>query len=198
MNGETIESVLEDRGETIYRIREPNFYQGLKQTNLEAKIYFLNQSAKTVFARRMGVKVVQFGSIFLFRNGFRLFPIGHEHDDFFGLTRRKQQGQRRYLGSRDLIGCVEIEGVEGFDESTSRDQGLIRTPQVEELIDFVRDMCVRRLERYVVDISWKDKFDKNTADTSRIKLDNSSVLVARSYLVLPLPRACNLSSTTLI
>ena len=177
--GETVESILEDRGETIYRIREPNFYQGLKQTNLEAKIYFLNQSAKTVFARRMGVKVVQFGSIFLFRNGFRLFPIGHEHDDFFGLTHRKQQGVRRFLGSRDVIGCVEIEGVEGFDESTSRDQGLIRTPQVGELIDFVRDMCVRRLERYVVDISWKDKFDKDTADTSRMKLDNSSVLVAR-------------------
>lgn len=177
--GETIESILEDRGEMIYRIREPNLYQGLKQTNLEAKIYFLNQSAKMVFARRMGVKVVQFGSIFLFRNGFRLFPVGHEHDDFFGLTRRKQQGQRRYLGSRDLIGCVEIEGVEGFDESTSRDQGLIRTPQVEELINCVRDMCVRRLERYVVDISWKDKFDKDTADTSRMKLDNSSALVAQ-------------------
>ena len=178
-NGETIESTLEDRGETIYHIRESNPYSGLKETNFLADIYYLNRSAKMVFARRMGVPSVQFGSIFLFRNGFRLFPVGHERDDFFGLTRRKQQGQRRYLGSRDLIGCVEIEGVEGFDESTSRDQGLIRTPQVEELIDFVRDMCVRRLERYVVDISWKDKFDKDTADTSRMKLDNSSVRVAQ-------------------
>lgn len=177
--GETIESILEDRGEMIYRIREPNLYQGLKQTNLEAKIYFLNQSAKMVFARRMGVPSVQFGSIFLFRNGFRVFPIGHEHDDFFGLTRRKQQGMRRFLGSRDLIGCVEVEGVKGFDESTSRDQGLIRTPQVEELITCVRDKCVRRLERYVVDITWKDQFDKEMADTSRIKLDESSALVAQ-------------------
>ena len=177
--GETIESILEDRGEMIYRIREPNLYQGLKQTNLEAKIYFLNQSAKMVFARRMGVPSVQFGSIFLFRNGFRVFPVGHEHDDFFGLTHRKQQGVRRFLGSRDVIGCVEIEGVEGFDESTSRDQGLIRTPQVEELITCVREKCIRRLERYVVDITWKDKFDKDTADTSRMKLDNSSVLVAQ-------------------
>ena len=177
--GETIESILEDRGEMIYRIREPNLYQGLKQTNLEAKIYFLNQSAKMVFARRMGVPSVQFGSIFLFRNGFRVFPVGHEHDDFFGLTHRKQQGVRRFLGSRDVIGCVEVEGVKGFDESTSRDQGLIRTPQVEELITCVRDKCVRRLERYVVDITWKDQFDKEMADTSRIKLDESSVLVAQ-------------------
>ena len=178
-NGETIESILEDRGETIYHIRESNPYPGLKETNFLADIYYLNRSAKMVFARRMGVPSIQFGSIFLFRNGFRLFPVGHERDDFFGLTHRKQQGQRRYLGSRDLIGCVEIEGVEGFDESTSRDQGLIRTPQVEELINCVRDMCVRRLERYVVDITWKDKFDKDTADTSRMRLDNSSALVAQ-------------------
>ena len=175
--GETIESMLEDRGETIYRIREPNPYQGLKETDLETKIYFLNRSAKAVFAHRMGLASVQFGSIFLFRNGFRVFPIGHQDDDFFGLGRRKQQGMRRFLGSRDLIGHVEIKGVEGFNESTSRDQGLIRTPQVEDLITCVRDKCVRRLERYVVDITWKDKFDKDVADTSRMKLDKSSALV---------------------
>ena len=178
-NGKIIESKLEDRGETIYHIREPNPYLGLKKTDFLANIYFLNRSAKTVFKRRMGLPSVQFGSIFLFRNGFRVMPVGAEDDDFFGLNRRKQQGHSRYLGGRDLIGRVEVKGVEGFDESTSRDQGLIRTPQVEELINFVRDMCVRRLERYVVDISWKDKFDKDTADTSRMKLDNSSVLIAQ-------------------
>ena len=175
--GEIIESVLEDRGETIYRIREPNPYQGLKETDLEAKVYFLNRSAKMVFAHRMGLASVQFGSIFLFRNSFRVFPIGHQHDDFFGLGRRQQQGMRRFLGSRDLIGRVAVKGVEGFNESTSRDQGLIRTPQVKELIACVRDKCVRRLERYVVDITWKDRFDKNVADTSRMKLDESSALV---------------------
>ena len=178
-NGETIESILEDRGETIYHIREPNPYLGLKETDFLAEIYFLNRSAKTVFTRRMGLPSVQFGSIFLFRNGFRVMPVGAEDDDYFGLNRRKQQGVRRYLGGRDLIGRVEVKGVEGFDESTSRDQGLIRTPQVEQLITCVLDKCIRRLERYVVDISWKDKFDKDTADTSRMKLDNSSVLVAQ-------------------
>ena len=178
-NGETIESILEDRGETIYHIREPNPYLGLKETDFLAEIYFLNRSAKTVFTRRMGLPSVQFGSIFLFRNGFRVMSVGAEDDDYFRLNRRKQQGVRRYLGGRDLIGRVEVKGVEGFDESTSRDQGLIRTPQVEQLITCVRDKCIRRLERYVVDISWKDKFDKDTADTSRMKLDNSSVLVAQ-------------------
>ena len=178
-NGETIESILEDRGETIYHIRESNPYPGLKETNLLADIYYLNRSAKMVFARRMGVPSVQFGSIFLFRNGFLVMPVGAEDDDYFGINRRKQQGVRRYLGGRDLIGRVEVKGVKGFDESTSRDKGLIRTPQVEQLIACVLDKCVRRLERYVVDISWKDKFDKDTANTSRMKLDNSSALVAQ-------------------
>lgn len=178
-DGTTIESTLEDRGELIYRIREENPYPGLHQSDLSADVYFLNRSAKVVFAHRMGLPSVQFGSIFLFRNGFRVFPIGAEDDDFFGLNRRKQQGQRRFLGGRDLIGRVEVKGVKGFDEATSRNQGLIRTPEVEELITCIRDKCVRRLERYVVDITWRDKFDQNVGDTSRMRLDESSALVAQ-------------------
>ena len=177
--GTIIESNLDDRGEPVYRIRENNPYCGLKETELDVEIYFLNRGAKKLFAHRMGLPSVQFGSIFLFRNGFRVFPIGQEEDDFFGLSRRKQQGMRRFLGSRDLIGRIELRGVDGFDEATSRDQGLIRTPQVEELIDCVRDKCVRRLERYVVDITWKDQFDKDVADTSRMKLDESSALITQ-------------------
>lgn len=178
-NGEFIETVLEDRGELIYHIREANEYKLLNPTGLRADIYFLNRSAKTVFARRMGLPAVQFGSIFLFRNGFRVFPVGAEDDDFFGLNRRKQQGQRRFLGGRDLIGRVDIKGAPGFDEATSRNQGLIKNDKVEQLIDFVRDKCVRRLERYVVDITWKDKFDTFRDDTSRMKLDESSALITQ-------------------
>ena len=177
--GEVLESSLEDRGEEIYRIRENNPYAGLKDTELEVEIYFLNRGAKKLFANRMGIPSVQFGSIFLFRNGFRVFPIGREEDDFFGLSHRKQQGVRRFLGSRDLIGRVEIKGVIGFNEATSRDHGLIRTPEVEQLIECVRDKCVRRLERYVVDITWKDQFDKDVGDTSRMELDESSSLITQ-------------------
>ena len=169
---------LLDRGEKIYEIREDNPYPDLPSAAVEAEIYFLNRSAKAIFARRMGLPSVQFGSIFLFRNGFRVFPIGNEEDDFFGLARRHQQGVRRFLGTRDLIGRVEIEGVAGFEETTSRD-GLIRTPQVEQLIACVRDKCVRRLERYVVDITWKDKYDKDRSDTSRMRLDDSAALITQ-------------------
>ena len=47
------------------------------------------------------------------------------------------------------------------------------------MIEFVRDKCVRRFERYVVDITWKDKFDSFAGDMSRMHLDESSALVAQ-------------------
>lgn len=172
-DGKILESVLRDRGDLIYHIKEPNPYERLRLSGFHGNIFFLNRSAKTLFARRMGIPSVQFGSIFLFRNGFRIFPIGHETDDFFGLARRKQQGERRFLGSRDVIGRIEVKGVPGFDEATSRDKGLIRTAEVEQLIDCVLDRCIRRLERYVVDITWKDRFDKDQSDTSRMRLDEN-------------------------
>ena len=65
--GATIESNLDDRGEKIYRIREKNPYCGLKGTELDIEIYFLNRGAKQLFTHRMGLPSVQFGSIFLFR-----------------------------------------------------------------------------------------------------------------------------------
>lgn len=178
-DGGFIESVLRDRGEEIYSISESNPYDGLNKAGLKAEIYYLNRGAKKLFAHRMGLPSVQFGSIFLFRNGFRVFPIGQETDDFFGIARRKQQGTRRFLGSRDLIGRVEIKGIEGFDEATSRDQGLIRTPQVEQLIQCIREKCIVRLERYVVDITWIDQFDKDQEDISRMKRDESSALITQ-------------------
>lgn len=178
-NGAVIESTLEDRGDLIYQIREQNPYPRLSNSGFLSEVYFLNRSAKAVFARRMGLPSVQFGSIFLFRNGFRVMPVGAEEDDFFGLNRRKQQGVRRFLGGRDLIGRVEVKGEKGFEEATSRDQGLIRTPEVEDLIECVVDKCVRRLERYVVDITWKDTYDKDSLNTSRMKLDSSSALVSQ-------------------
>ena len=177
--GKTLETTLTDRGRTVYSVREHNTYERLARSSVGVEIYYLNRKAKTVFTRRMGLRSVDFGSIFLFRNGFRVFPIGEENDDFFGLARRKQQGVKRYLGTRDLIGRVEVTASTGFAEATSRDQGLIRTPEVTELIRFIIEKGVRRLERYVVDITWKDKLDKDVDDTSRVMLDPSSAEITR-------------------
>ena len=170
--GQFIESMLVDRGELIYRIREPNIYQLLSRSGFHCQIYFLNTSAKLTFARRMGVPSVQFGSVFLFRNDFRVFPIGEEGDDWFAVDRRKGQGYARYLGTRDVIGRIDVSGAdEDFQESSSRNTGLIETPAVAELRQCFMDHCLKRLERYVVPVTFVDKEDRNTGDVSRLLTD---------------------------
>jgi hypothetical protein len=123
-NGNSITSTLIDRGELIYKINEPNEFDLIKNSNFSASIYYLNTAAKMTFKRRMGVSSISFGSIFVFRNGFRVYPIGNEGDDTFHLDRRKQQGYARYLGTREVIGKIDVNGTEEqFKEATSRDQG---------------------------------------------------------------------------
>ena len=91
-DGAALDTILEDRGEVVYRIREPNPYEELMGSGFRAEVCFLNHSAKMTFKLRMGLPSVQFGSVFLFRNGFRVFPIGQEHDDFFSLSHRGDAG----------------------------------------------------------------------------------------------------------
>ena len=135
-------------------------------------MYYLNQSAKLTFARRVGLPSVQFGSVFLFRNGFRVYPIGEDGDDWFGFDRRKQQGYARFLGTREIIGRVDVFGSDkDFQEASSRNQGLIETPAVKELHKAVMEHCLKRLEKYVVPVSWVDKGDANTGNLSRLLTD---------------------------
>lgn len=178
-DGREILSTLTDRGELIYKIKEPNNYDLLSTSELKCQLYFLNQSAKITFARRMGVPSVQFGSVFLFRNGFRVFPIGEDGDDWFKMDRRKQQGYARFLGTRDVIGRIDVSGSdEHFQESSSRNTGLIETPAVVQLHAFFIDFCLKRLERYVVPVTFVDKEDKNTSDISRLLTDPAKARVA--------------------
>lgn len=170
---------LTDRGELIYKIREPNPYDLLAKSDMRCEIYYLNQSAKNTFTRRVGLPSVQFGSVFLFRNGFRVYPVGDDGDDWFGFDRRKQQGYARFLGTREIIGRVDVYGFdEDFQEASSRNQGLIQTPAVEQLHKAVMDHCLKRLEKYVVPVSWADKADANTDDLSRLLTDPGKARVS--------------------
>ena len=162
-----IETILIDRGKLIYKIREKNNYHFLSAAGFKCRLFFLNMAAKQTFARRVGVPVIQFGSVFLFRNGFRVFPVGEEGDDTFEIDRRKQQGYARFLGTRDVIGRIDVHGTEDkFREATSRDQGLVETPAYLELLDAFKERCLKRLEAYVVDVTWQDKLDKMRDDAS--------------------------------
>ena len=180
-NGNTIETTLTDRGEVVYKIREPNSYPLLSDANFHCQIYYLNQSAKATFARRMGVPSVQFGSIFLFRNGFRVYPVGEEGDDTFGIDRRKQQGYARYLGSRDIIGRLDVQGDEAsFKEASSRNQGLVNSPAVAQMLECFWEYCFKRLERYVVPVTWADSGEKSSGDLSRLLTDSGRARVTNA------------------
>ncbi|WP_296948390.1 ATP-binding protein [uncultured Massilia sp.] len=183
--GEFIESSLIDRGELIYRIREPNEYPLLLHSGFRCQIFFLNQSAKQTFSRRMGVPSVQFGAVFLFRNGFRVFPVGEEGDDWFGMDRRKQQGYARFLGTRDVIGRIDVSGTDDdFHEPSSRDGGLVETPAVVQLKRCFYEHCLKRLERYVVPVTFVDKEDKHSGDISRLLTDSGKARVATAVAKL--------------
>ena len=172
IDGDHLNTSLTDRGELIYRIREPNPYLDLKNSGFVCEIYYLNQSAKTTFTRRIGLQPVQFGSVFLFRNNFRVYPIGEDGNDWFGFDRRKQQGYARFLGTREIIGRIDVFGSdEDFQEASSRNQGLIDTSAVQQLRKAVMENCLKRLEKYVVPVSWVDKADANTEDLSRLLTD---------------------------
>ncbi len=165
---------LIDRQKLIYRVYEENPYPELADTKFECNIFYLNRAAKITFARSMGVSSVKFGSIFLFKNGFRSYPIGEENDDTFGIDRRKQQGYARYLGTRDVLGRIDVfGGEEKFKESSSRDKGLIESRAYKELIDCFWSRCLTRLENYVVGVSWRLKYDMDLEDASFLRGDEA-------------------------
>lgn len=180
IEGNRIRTRLLDRGREVYRITEDNQYEGLSKATVVADVYYLNRSAKKTFTQRMGVRPVTFGSIFLFLNGFRIFPIGEETDDTFGLNRRKQQGVTRYLGTRDLMGRVDVTAPHRvFREPSSRDAGLIEDANVRDLYEAIRRKMVFRLERYVVGVTWQDKDDQWRDDASDLAIGTTRERVVR-------------------
>lgn len=161
VKGSIITTTLSDRGVDIYRIQEYNNDFNLLE-DVEISLSFLNRAAKYNFTRIMGVEVKNYGSVFLFRNGFRILPFGEPGDDSWGMDFRAQQGYNRYLSSRDLIGRVDVQTkhVDDLKEVSSRDGGLVDTPmsrQVHKLFDITH----RRLERYVAGVLWGEGFLKN-------------------------------------
>lgn len=178
--GRFISTELVDRGTPIYKIRETNnTFPRLK--NIKIRLFYLNQAAKINFINRMGVSVKSFGSVFLYKNGFRVYPYGKSGNDSLGLDARKQQGYRRYLGTRDLLGRIEIIDDElNFKEKSSRDGGLIENEYYDELIK-VFWACIKKFENYIVDIRWALKdhrdLDNKSNDVSAIDNEETKALI---------------------
>jgi signal transduction histidine kinase len=150
-------TILLDKGERLYKLEER--VDDLKFIEeIDADVFFLDKYSKGVFTRRVGIEPVKYGSIFLYRNGVRVFPYGEPNDDWLGLNRRKAQGYRRYLSSRELFGRVSLTDLAGnWEEVSSRDSGIKDSDARDELTDFIHKRIILKLEKYVVEASeWKD------------------------------------------
>lgn len=169
INGEFITTTLKDRETLIYKIRRPNNSLP-KLSGIKFHLFYLNRAAKTNFARLMGIPAVQFGSIFLYKNGFRVAPYGDAGDDSFGIDRRHTQGVFRFLGLRDLIGRIEIVGENvHFKEISSRDGGLVKNDYYQAMMRCFDKNCLSKLEDYVTKVQWKNKADKFNEDISALE-----------------------------
>lgn len=162
ISSDFIETKLIDRGTLIYHTKEVNKFNPYID-NSKINLYYLNRAAKTNFTRRMGVEPVNYGSVFLFKNGFRVQPYGDKGTDMWNLNSRAQQGYNRFLGTRDLFGRVDIISNDMFEfrEVSSRDGGLVKTKGYDQLIDIFYDKALKRLERYVTGVLWGEAFKRN-------------------------------------
>lgn len=175
-DGKFVSTRLDDGNLFVYDIKEKNKYKLLQ--NISITLYFLNRSAKSIFKRRMGIETVKYGNIFVYKNGFRIYPFGERGDDSLGIDNRAVQGYARYIGLRNLIGQIDIQGenVE-LREATSRDAGFVKTKtyfQLTSLDDSLLVATLRRLEKYVVDVTqWginDENFEIEQSEESKTEL----------------------------
>ena len=161
-DGLVLLTTLKDKGQTIFWIKEKNeFYPEIK--NVKLFLFYLNPFAKAFFTRQTGIRPIDYGSIYVFLNGFRVSPYGQSGDDWLGIEQRKGQGYARFLGTRDLVGRIEISDSHNDFKIVSSREGIVKNESYKSLSErngyFFK--AFKRLEKYVVDgLSWDSISDK--------------------------------------
>lgn len=147
INEDKIKVKLFDKFDMIYEVTMLN---KTLITKAEFKIYYLNQKAKYNFSKIMKMQPKDYGSIFLYKNNFRIFPYGEPNYDSFGINLRKNQGYNRYLGHRELLGWINIiDTKDHFKEVTSRDRGFVENAYTVDLENTYMSLIHRPLESYM-------------------------------------------------
>lgn len=188
-NKNIITTTLYEGGKVVYKIQEENLLEYLK--NIDFTIYYLNQSAKSTFTRRMGIPPVDYGHIFVYKNGLRIYPYGERGEDPLKMDNRKAQGRTRFLGNREVIGYIDIHGNnDELRETSSRGDGLIKTQTYNELYDWFYS-TLRRLEKYIVEVS---DWGKDLSEDDYINLDEHDRVIALQNIVTKLSKSKNLIS----
>ncbi len=160
--GQTIKTELFHRGELLVELVEKNKFKHLKNTSII--LFYLNPYHKAFFKRETGIHSVDYGSVFLYLNGFRVPPYGENENDWLGVDRRHGQGYRRYLGLRELIGRIELHDHSGKTyEVTSDREGIKRNDafiQLKDISDGYFGHILKKLEKFIVDgLSWDSSIE---------------------------------------
>ncbi|MBE5966498.1 MAG: GHKL domain-containing protein [Lachnospiraceae bacterium] len=192
-DGESITTSMYDRGTFLFELQQKNPFFTLRDVKI--RLFQLNRAAKINFRKIMGIPPIQYGSIFIYKNGFRIMPYGEPGNDVFGIDRRKAQGFKRNLGTRDLMGRIEIYGSSDYlRETTSRDGGFIKTATYYELVDLFIQYALKPLEKYVVGlISWgdPDKVTGKVVEPESIRKEILNYITEYEKSSLPISVSCN-------
>ena len=192
-----ITSTLSDRGILIYKIEEKNNFKNLKNTR--AILIYLNTNAKRNFRDKMGIEPIKFGHVFVFNNGFRVYPYGETDDDSFKINQRHQQGYNRFLSTRAIIGSINLdEYSEQFKEKSSRDGGFVETDGYKELYNFFWDNVLKRLEKYVVGIQWGLEENIRDIDNNSNDIDALNTLETKTKIIQLIKNLANSSEVKIL
>lgn len=122
-SGKTITTELHHDGNRIYKLVEENIAFPLLK-NVHVVVHYMNTYKKAYFKRQTGLHLIDFGSIFLFINGYRVPPYGDKNNDWLQLDVRKGQGTSRYLGTREVLGRIEIRDTDSSFRIVSNREGV--------------------------------------------------------------------------
>lgn len=162
-DGQYIITKLKDRDKVIFKTIERNIeFPELK--GVKIILMYLNPYGKVYFEKQMGIRSVEFGSVYLFINGFRIPPYGDIDNDSFGMEVRKNQGHSRYISNREIIGRIEIEDRDNKYQIISSREGIVQNESFNQLIHKSTKSTksqtknngflyktLKRLEKYVVE-----------------------------------------------
>ena len=164
--GERVETAITDRGRMVAKITVEGGRAGDKPypalEDARVSLHYMNRYKKMMFARQMGISTIEFGSVFLFLNGFRVPPYGDRGNDWLSLDNRKTQGTMRHIGTRDILGQIELRDSTGNFEVVSSREGVVHNDAYRQLVDVDRSGdratyggyfydVLGRLESYVVE-----------------------------------------------
>lgn len=148
-NGLYTRTSLYHEGQEVYWVEEVN--QNVKLLDdFSITMYFLNAYKKAFFTRQTGIRSIDFGSIYLFLNGFRVAPYGERGNDWLGLDIRQGQGARRFFSSRDVVGRIEVFDSHDALQPISSREGLKETKAFSLIKEEFFMQSLRRLEKFVV------------------------------------------------